>query len=895
MQKLMSDAMHHNDYRHWILFEMFCQAGLARPPRGGRQARAGTHVSRQLDAWCADPMGLWRRLKDAQSTRKNPGVNSAYARAKRAMEAVEKGQPGRAVRSLEAGGIAPDDARTTEKMKSKHPPALHPKREFRYEDLPPSCTNITDEHVEKCVLSFSPGTACRGLRAQHLKDALKSSMRAEFLRDLTKAVVMWSSGALPPAFAPFVAGATLTALDKTKGGIFDVRPIASGGIFRRLVSKVLCMTNKKTAAAFFIPGQYGVACPSGAERVVHKVRRVVKEQRESKASEEYKAREDYVDFVILKVDLKNAFNKVSRAHVLRLVQKHFPGLARWVHFCYGSEDPFLWLGSAELRSQEGVQQGDPLGPLLFATVIQSLIAEIREKCPNLVLNEWYLDDGVLAGRQVDVLRALGIIQESGPGLGMDLNMSKNEIVKFSDAPDGFPPEFIRFRNNFELLGSPIGDASFCSQFVSNFVKKRVIHSLDSLCLMKNAQTFHYLARLCCSFCKVIHLLRTIPPLFCDEALSFFDASLRKCVSLGLGVLLPDFAWTQATLPISLGGLGLRSAVLHAAGAYLSSVSRSARLDGWDASSACGWNEARADWLRHANLTALPDVVSQHVLSLACDKQTLLSCLSKADALAKPLDMARLRAVSAEGAGLWLGVLPSRSLQHCFDNREFTTLVRWWLGLPVSVAVESCPGCGFAMGTDGYHALTCQTGGGLGVRHNALRDCFLRYCKMAGLEAKKEVAGLLPDSAARPADVLLSPLSSLFIRNLDSRRACCLDFAVTNTLQPKTLSRACVVSGAAAADYEQTVKLPRYKEQCEKQNLDFVPMVVEAYGAWGPCSTPILRFVSRSLAHRKLLDEDRAAGYVRQALSITLQRYNVRTLLKHIDLAGPMVDDHIPDF
>ena len=67
---------------------------------------------------------------------------------------------------------------------------------------------------------------------------------------------------------------------------------------------------------------------------------------------------------------------------------------------------------------------------------------------------------------------LSIIQELGPDLGMDLNMSKNEIVNFSDAPDGFPPEFIRFRNNFELLGSPIGDASFCSQFVSNFVKKR---------------------------------------------------------------------------------------------------------------------------------------------------------------------------------------------------------------------------------------------------------------------------------------------------------------------------------------------------------------------------------------------------------------------------------------
>ena len=39
-----------------------------------------------------------------------------------------------------------------------------------------------------------------------------------------------------------------------------------------------------------------------------------------------------LDFIILKVDLKNALNKVSRFHVLRLVVKHFPGLARWVHW-----------------------------------------------------------------------------------------------------------------------------------------------------------------------------------------------------------------------------------------------------------------------------------------------------------------------------------------------------------------------------------------------------------------------------------------------------------------------------------------------------------------------------------------------------------------------------------
>ena len=59
-----------------------------------------------------------------------------------------------------------------------------------------------------------------------------------------------------------------------------------------------------------------------------------------------------------------------------------------------------------LRSQEGVHQGDPLGPLLFAMVIQQLVDAVRVVCPNLALNSWYLDDGVIAGSAKDVLKAL---------------------------------------------------------------------------------------------------------------------------------------------------------------------------------------------------------------------------------------------------------------------------------------------------------------------------------------------------------------------------------------------------------------------------------------------------------------------------------------------------------
>ena len=102
----------------------------------------------------------------------------------------------------------------------------------------------------------------------------------------------------------------------------------------------------------------------------------------------------------MKVDLKNAFNKVSRKHVLRLVLEHFPGLARWVSWCCGGGDPpLLWFGDRTIPLQEGVQQGDPLCPLLFSLVIIPLSRAIATDCPVLKLHRWFLDDGIIGARR----------------------------------------------------------------------------------------------------------------------------------------------------------------------------------------------------------------------------------------------------------------------------------------------------------------------------------------------------------------------------------------------------------------------------------------------------------------------------------------------------------------
>ena len=81
-------------------------------------------------------------------------------------------------------------------------------------------------------------------------------------------------------------------------------------------------------------------------------------------------------------------------------------------------------------SQTGVQQGDPLSPLLFSLAIWPLIDEIESKIPNLLQHCWYLDDGIIAGTEIEHSKALEILSESGEKLGLDLRKDKCELWSF---------------------------------------------------------------------------------------------------------------------------------------------------------------------------------------------------------------------------------------------------------------------------------------------------------------------------------------------------------------------------------------------------------------------------------------------------------------------------------
>ena len=148
------------------------------------------------------------------------------------------------------------------------------------------------------------------------------------------------------------------------------------------------------ACDLFQPLQVGVACRSGSERIIHGLRKCIDDHW------------DDDEFVVFKVDMLNAFNMVSRQAILDECATFFPEILPWVVWCYGTH-PFLW------HPLFGVQQGDPLGPLLFSLVLQKLAASIDadEECIDLLFHAWYLDDGVLAGNRLAVSRAFFLIQE----------------------------------------------------------------------------------------------------------------------------------------------------------------------------------------------------------------------------------------------------------------------------------------------------------------------------------------------------------------------------------------------------------------------------------------------------------------------------------------------------
>ena len=157
----------------------------------------------------------------------------------------------------------------------------------------------------------------------------------------------------------------------------------------------------------------------------------------------------------------------------------------------------------------------------------------------------------------------------------------------------------------------------------------------------------------------------------------------------VGGYLSVWSWLKASLPVSLGGLGLRCASLYASSAYIISFVHSkplvAEILGKMPSLPEHFSSALSSLAEAAGSpgwTTLEKIdVPLHqrslsrVIDLACFEKL---CCDAPDTRSKALTLSS----SILHAGDWLNTIPSKSLGLHLHDHEFRSCLRYWLGLPM---------------------------------------------------------------------------------------------------------------------------------------------------------------------------------------------------------------------
>ena len=227
-----------------------------------------------------------------------------------------------------------------------------------------------------------------------------------------------------------------------------------------------------------------------------------------------------------------------------------------------------------------------------------------------------------------------------------------------------------------------------------------------------------------------------------EQLSQFDHGVRRCLEKMFNSLKSDACWKQTTLPVRLGGLGLRGASRTAPAAFIESFNSTRKL----LSQLLGHATSFVDGSEHVNLASFDqNLIVPGKLSTREILRSVLShfedidfkasqqrefrdvldssLLRKIKAESNLRDKARLNSVSARNSGAWLMAIPNQKFGLFMSPQKFMVALRMWLGILVFLSPPSsvrCP-CGTVIDPHGDHVLGCGHGLLRNKRHDTLCD------------------------------------------------------------------------------------------------------------------------------------------------------------------------------
>jgi len=816
---------------------------LGQPERGGSGRNLTSQVIKQLNGRSNYlPIPQERSAIPKSTAARKQAMSDDERAAKRASSKLQDGDIRGAVRCITSSDkLAPLTDDNYAILKAKHPPAPPDRR------ILPGLTSrpliVTGEDIRRAIRSFAPGSAGGkdGLKPQHLKD-LTNSLGGPLCDCLANFANIILAGGVPLLVRPFFFGASLLPFSKKEGGL---RPIAVGLTLRRLVAKAAAKVSTPQCTTRLAPVQLGVGIRGGSEALVHAARRYL----DLKSA----------DQAFVKLDFMNAFNSIRRDSMLEAVASCCPDLLPFATSAYGSPS-HLWIGDRLLSSEEGVQQGDPLGPLLFCLAVQPLLSSCQ--C-ELVTG--YLDDVGIGDKIPHLINRIQNLEGEAQALGLTLNHSKCEIIGLApkDIPlwrDSGLNFSITERKDACLLGAPLSQEGIDSALAANGSQLKQIE--PRLCKLAAHEAF-YLLKSCFAVPRLQYLLRSSPS-FLSPQCSILSDVIRNLLSSILNIRFTDASWSQASLPVRWGGIGVRDVVTLAPSAFLGSLHATASL---------------VTSILPSSLSATPDPLTEVAIQAwaqcgggvrlqseeagrqrSWDDLVCHATFDKLIACADQVSRARLLASASPDSGAWLHALICRNLGLALTNRELRVAIGLRIGAPL-VRPHTCV-CGAAVEHQAHHGLSCKQSAGRQRRHAQANDVLVRAIRAVHVQAELEPHSLLRDDGRRPDGATLDPWSigSYLV----------WDFTCPDTVAPSHVRESAITVGSAASNAEHNKKL-KYAELVEAPDIMFSPVAVETLGTWGPSATALCREIGSRMA--ALSGDSRSHSFLLQRLALAVQRGN----------------------
>jgi hypothetical protein len=384
-----------------------------------------------------------------------------------------------------------------------------------------------------------------------------------------------------------------------------------------------------------------------------------------------------------------------------------------------------------------------------------------------------------------------------------------------------------------------------------------------------AHTALFLLKNCLSIPKMIYLIRCSPTFKEPQLLIQFDSIMRSALEQITNVTLDDDAWAQASLPVSRGGLGIRSAIDLSVPAFLASVFYTSGLVSSILRSVpyIPYKDSEDAFVKWSNTTGLTEAP---LSNLQRDWETpVLEKLSSSllEKATTPQTKARLLAVATKESGAWLCALPSPPLGLVLDNSSLRIAVGLRLGTQLCHP-HKCR-CGEDVDRYGTHGLCCSKKGGKRIgtfsRHSAINEILRQAFNKINVPTLLEPPGMFRTDGKRADGVTLTPWTR--------GKSLVWDATCTDTLCKSNVSCTSRTPGAAAGKSE-TKKRDLYSE-LPSQYL-FCPFAVETLGTFGEEALKLTRELGQRL--RNTTGDSRETSWLTQRISLAIQRGNSASVL-----------------